>query len=531
MFAALSGVAKMIAGMLIRALTRGRWKSRCLITVLVAASVWMCLLSVNLPHDNDVRSVTDDVTTTSAPRLRATAYFALNPVGWKRYETKFSRDMCVEQNSVDARINQISALTSRETLQPAANGTLEIVKYPIHDQAASSKKRSTGAVRSSLIRYRYNTVKDIRSYKNVCLMSCYYRPKNVYREPFFGHVHVYDRFSDTADMLLVPTDSRTYFNDSYWVIEQKTGPIPDTYVMHNNTVAYFVPVWRDFSNIYTLWYTEVPPLFKMLQQNQLMQQPFENELSKVMVVPLLRYAKAHIRSVFLNLGFSKIVDFNNHTLKRPICFGSAVFGFPQGPSSLTDIFAEREYLRKQWNLPEICPAENQVMILQRNRTRRILNIDEMGQALLSHENVTNFFVAKFEEKTMKQQFDLVRCLKLFVGVQGAGLAWYRFLPKGATIIEIYYEGWVSKYKDRAETDRPDLNIHAVFCNAVVPPPTWQFYAHKWFGNNDTLISKQMKTKLIEKSAAVEAIRGNIWKDSDVVCSSDALRVMTSLLRL
>ena len=113
----------------------------------------------------------------------------------------------------------------------------------------------------------------------------------------------------------------------------------------------------------------------------------------------------------------------------------------------------------------------------------------------------------------------------FISVQGAGAAWYRFLPDNAIFIELYHQGWISKYKRRARISRPDIKTEAVYCKAVTPDTTWIHYAQQWLdlkSEDIRDIDITMKEQLIAKSAQVDPIRGNIWKDSDVVCPPESI---------
>ena len=127
---------------------------------------------------------------------------------------------------------------------------------------------------------------------------------------------------------------------------------------------------------------------------------------------------------------------------------------------------------------------------------------------------------------MREQLDAVRCASTFIGVQGAGLSWYQFLPTNATFIELYWYGWKSKFRLRANQSRPDVTAHAVECTPVTPYSTWANYARRWLHYLGP-VNDVMKQRLIERSAQVERpVKGTVWKDSNCVCSShDILKLL------
>ena len=160
---------------------------------------------------------------------------------------------------------------------------------------------------------------------------------------------------------------------------------------------------------------------------------------------------------------------------------------------------------------------------------RVLGDDTLGRVTWLYDRVLAGFalalVVIFQPEQLSEQLQLIQCAFAFIAVQGAGAAWYRFLPDNAIFVELYYRGWVSKYKRRAQISRPDIKTEAVYCTAVTPDRTWIKYAQQWLdlkSKDITDIDITMKEKLIAKSAQVDPIRGNIWKDSDVVCPPELI---------
>ena len=183
----------------------------------------------------DVSMTTDD---TSGGE--ATMNSQLNDT--KKYSHKFNTLLCAEQSEVDAQISQISARKTSGKKRSA-----NVAKATGDDHTTPPVTHPTGDANASNLMSEFTTVNDVTTYENTCLFSCYRRPRNVYNEAFLGHVHVYDSAQKSADdVTLIPTNSRTYHDDGYWVMEHKSGGVPQKYGHLKNTVAYFAPYWRDF---------------------------------------------------------------------------------------------------------------------------------------------------------------------------------------------------------------------------------------------------------------------------------------------
>ena len=493
--------------------TTRRWK-RLLMTAI--ASVLLLSFYMGLYNDDDVK----DETAASATQHRIQ----------KKHISKIYRkygDTCLEKWALNERVRAIY----NNTYKICRHNSQNPVKLMQNALALRESKQSnttipgcnTTVANTLTDDLSFSVATNLESYAGACVVSCSRRIG--VRDQFMGHLDVFNIVNQPSDLVLFPVNSRTYHSDSFWIINLKPSSVPVTY-LQEGSVAYFAPYWRDFSNIYTLLHLIIPPLYRLVQDSKRILSQQEDTLPKVLYVSKFKYMRPHVSSVVMELGFDEIRDFNNHTFAYPTCHQRALLKH-QREETLDDIFAQRDYFQQKWKLTTAC-TEQLVLILQRNNTRQILNADKMAAMFSDHANMTNVKIVKFEEKTMHEQFDLVRCAKVFIAVQGAGVAWYRFLPKHATLVEIYYHGWKSKYRDRALANRPDMNTHAIFCTAQVRPQSYSFYALKWFGY-DGPMSDSMKAKVTNMSAVVNPVLGNIWKDSDVVCSENTVLRMLSLI--
>ena len=119
-----------------------------------------------------------------------------------------------------------------------------------------------------------------------------------------------------------------------------------------------------------------------------------------------------------------------------------------------------------------------------------------------------------------------------IGVQGAGLVWFRFLPRDGALLEITYRGWKSKYVGRAHQWRPDIRALSLRCKVQTPNDVYRQYAGKllrtWIRKGQE-VNATMRRRIAEASAKVNPVRGNIYKDSDVLCNiEDVLNALKTL---
>ena len=88
-----------------------------------------------------------------------------------------------------------------------------------------------------------------------------------------------------------------------------------------------------------------------------------------------------------------------------------------------------EFILKSMDISTSTCKDNEVVILDRSRTRRLLNIDELKNVSLSlgYENIT---VIKFENMSIKEQIQAVHCASMFFYVNGAAIVHGLFMRPG-----------------------------------------------------------------------------------------------------
>ena len=357
-------------------------------------------------------------------------------------------------------------------------------------------------------------------FENVCI-----QPNDVmhpYRRPFIARVNAYAGGRPTeygGKSLVYELDWRRHANKSYWLIHAHNEDVPPAWPVVP-AVAYFPRRWRCSDNIYLLWGHSATGVYKQMKWSQTIPEIRDASLPQHLIAPIYgSYFQSHYAHVLYDMGISEIHAFDAVWRKSPVCFKYGIFGLQNYNRDLVigadDMGAK---LQTKWGLTSPCKV-NYVLLLDRIKSRHILNAGE----IMNHLKKMGYNVKLdyFDNKSLTEQMDSVRCASAFIGVQGAGLSWFQFLQPNVTFVEFYWRGWKSKYEVRVNITRPDVSAHAVECHPMPSQSTMMKYARLWFKHYGP-IDDAMTTRLIEKSDKVKPISGTIWKDSNIVCDIDKL---------
>ena len=184
-------------------------------------------------------------------------------------------------------------------------------------------------------------------------------------------------------------------------------------------------------------------------------------------------------------------------------------------------------LSEKWRLREIkCPATKHVLILQRDKTRRIRNVDTIVDHLREHMNAS-VQVVQFEGKPAQEQARIIHCANVFIAVQGAGMNWYKFLPPKARMLEITWPYWGSRYAGRVRKQRPDVTARVVKCQMYTSPAIYMQFAREWLPSfehaNSTWLTPNVTQSLLKRSFRLDPIKtNNIQKSSDCECTPESI---------
>ena len=208
---------------------------------------------------------------------------------------------------------------------------------------------------------------------------------------------------------------------------------------------------------------------------------------------------------------------------QPVCYRYVIYNrvFRGGPrrESTRALKIIDNNLKQTLNKSSSC-ASTYALFVQRNKTRKILNIDELVNVTRQTRYFKRVEQANFDAMSFEEQWSLARCASLLVGVQGAGMSWFVFQPKSTSFIEIAFDGWHYLFNSFRGIFRRDMKSSKMWCKRVTSTHTWAHYARTWFNytgpinsewkKNLTMTAFQIKSKLRYAFTPL--------KDSDVTCN-------------
>ena len=157
-----------------------------------------------------------------------------------------------------------------------------------------------------------------------------------------------------------------------------------------------------------------------------------------------------------------------HNVKGTVCYKNAVFGYYRKNFDWKEL---RNYLGTSYGFQECDRNVIKVTILNR-LTRRILNAEELRNATLAL-GLKNVEIHTFEGKSLIEQYRIIYCTDILIGVQGAGLGWIYLLRHTSGLIELAWPKykWGFRYKGRAK----GAKIQVETLSAKRVQPNWEVY--------------------------------------------------------
>ena len=171
-------------------------------------------------------------------------------------------------------------------------------------------------------------------------------------------------------------------------------------------------------------------------------------LTLMPIRPYVYIARTHnaSRDFYARFPPSTMFDTKSRTsqpLTVPHCFRHSVLQTVQHNSMGADFYG---YIA---NRSGVCNAgSGYTLFIQRGRTRRIVNEDEVVQALRRRFELP-VVVVHLESLTVQEQMSVVCGARVVFGVQGMGLEWAHFLNGGSSsglVIEVFWRGWPPYYR-------------------------------------------------------------------------------------
>ena len=367
-----------------------------------------------------------------------------------------------------------------------------------------------------------------------CGRGCYAKVKNVcvrsdnndfkVTKSFIMNLDSYDNKMNTS-VLKYPINYRNkHSRNNSWILENTCAMLPPDDFQIQNAVAFFPEYWRDSNQIFLLWHNQLPTALGLMEfgETHIPSEEFRN-LKKYLIVPSKINIRSDFLQTFLSIGYSSVESFANIKLSRPVCFRYGIFGRVRGRNNKVHRDhhiqkAVQEDWQRSTETNGSC-SNKHITFIERRETRSIVNLNSLLDISRKVANQTRVVVEQFEKYSLSEQWRKIRCTSVFIAVQGAALSWYRFLPANASVLEIVYPGWHSRYAKRIRGTRPDLHVEVVRCDVTTPLKVYSKYAKLWY-NYTGEITPKLKQELELRSNNTTGVDSSIWKDSNCICSED-----------
>ncbi len=248
---------------------------------------------------------------------------------------------------------------------------------------------------------------------------------------------MYNAHQEDIINLTVATSHDSHFK--HWSIYQTKKSIPMNHTYITEQPAYFSTP-SIFGNLYHFWRDLYVGLYGVLSLTNRLGASDGNYLyfSEYTIRGSIKvwswfnknYNKERYSDFIYALGILPGYGvFFNETANT--CFRNAVFG-----SQLTKWQDVVKYIISKFPFDfNKCKAQ-QITIIQRSQ-RRILNVDELQKAVVEL-GFSNTSIVDLAEMSVLQQYQLIRCTRVLIGINGAGLQWAIFMKPKRGILELSF---------------------------------------------------------------------------------------------
>ena len=367
-----------------------------------------------------------------------------------------------------------------------------------------------------------------RVFRNVCIETV--QPNDAESHVFYVLAFDQSQPAEDTTFQVEPNDKKRY--NYQWIVKNEHSKPPAT-LDFAAEVAVFSGYWWDWGNIYKILFFLTPMAYEAIEFANERLDVSARQLPKTHVIPKQIHNNKHWFDISRALGYHRVTHADLHSAGggEPVqqCFKYALIqsAFTRSRESLgingvrrTTAALQRVNDYLEVTTKHQCTSKY-ALFIQRNRTRHILNINDLMKVATS-KGYSDVRMLYFENKTFAEQWALVRCAELYVGAQGAGLTWFMFLSPGTTFVELVFDGWHPFYRDCSSTFRHDVTTLGFTCDRITPDVVWRKYAKLWF-NYDGPISKTWIQKLNKRAGEVKRqvrYSNTPWKDSDLRCPTN-----------
>ncbi len=245
----------------------------------------------------------------------------------------------------------------------------------------------------------------------------------------------YNAHTNGIRSITVAASSNSHFRQ--WDILQVKEPIPSSHIYIRDHPAYFTSP-SSFGNLFHFWTDLYVGLYGSLNvTNQLGVSNgsylYFREYNEGMH-PWPTFIRYYSRDLYKDFLFALGIRpgfgmFFNETVNT--CFRNAVFGWaPTASATVVD------YLATKLPFDSYKCKPKQIVIIQRSK-RLILNVDQLKKAAIQL-GYKNTDVVDFAKMTIFDQYQLTRCTRIMIGINGAALQWALFMRPGSGLMELSF---------------------------------------------------------------------------------------------
>ncbi len=292
--------------------------------------------------------------------------------------------------------------------------------------------------------------------------------------------------------------------DKNWKLLYKTQPVPSSHKYITAYPAYFVTS-SCTGNLYHLWQDTVIGLYGALKAtNRLMSQEPNQLIFKSPILPGM-FNQCQSRDRFKELitafGVRQYYD-TYHAFPAKTCYRNAVLGWIPSDSEIVSDFVIN---RIPFDINNCDPLKT-VTIIQR-LNRQILNLEELLKAA-KDMGFKNTQVFTFENMTFSEQYAIIRCTDILIGVRGAGLQWLTFMRPNRGLMELSWKKFGLHFSTSTYTGYRGLKTISLLSSKVFL--NWNTFS-KICRKGKKILKKQQEM-ILSRSKIIPS--DNPWKWAD-----------------
>lgn len=224
--------------------------------------------------------------------------------------------------------------------------------------------------------------------------------------------------------------------------------------------------------------------------------------------PVVHYdSKNTYEGLIRTLHAGRVLD-AFYNLPENTCFEHAVFAANRGSFGFAVVV---DHILRYYNLTRNRGNESNeyFLTITKRRRRRMLNIEDVATAA-KDVGFKRTRIVDFETLSLVEQLKMITTTKVLVGIQGAGMQWAVFMPRGGLVIEI---AWPQKhlpffYKSVA------LNSGLKWKGVIVQDARVNWTSYAVAVHRGVPVPEAEKANVL--ATAPRNIDDNLWKWADVM---------------